>query len=322
MTLNRKESTEPSRRSFFGSSVKLVGAGAIAATLGAQTAKPPSDIDLLNYALTLENLEAAFYVQGLTKLTAGDFASSKLLVNQGSALTGKVIDYLKIIRDDETAHVNAITTVIKSLGGTPVAACSSYNFTYTTADDFIKLAVTLEETGVSAYDGAISLITSADLRTTAATIATVEARHAAYLNLLAGNIPFPAPFDTAKSQADVLAIAGPLLGKDCLVPPVVTPPVVTPPTAVTKAVANPKSATVISATVLDGSSSVSFDGKPLTYVWSVASGGKSAAILNANTVSPQVQFGEGFGYYNFLLTVTDSAGKTATDNTSIFYAGR
>ena len=68
------ENREQSRRSFFGSSVKLVGVGAVAATLGAQTAKPPSDVDLLNYALTLENLESAFYVQGLTKLAAGDLA--------------------------------------------------------------------------------------------------------------------------------------------------------------------------------------------------------------------------------------------------------
>jgi hypothetical protein len=314
-----KENREQSRRSFFGSSVKLVGVGAVAATLGAQSTKPPSDVDLLNYALTLENLEAAFYVQGLTKLTAADFAASSLLKNLGSGVTDKVVDYLKIIRDDETAHVNSITTVIKSLAGTPVAACPSYNFTYVTADDFLKLAVTLEDTGVSAYDGAIALIQSSDLRTAAAAIATVEARHASYLHVLTGTIPFPNPFDPTKTQAEIVTMVTPFLSKDCLV---TTPPVVTPPTVVTTAVANPKSATVISSTVLDGSASVSFDGKPLTYVWTVATGGKSAAILNANTVNPQVQFGEGFGYYNFTLTVTDSAGKTATDNTSIFYAGR
>ena len=314
------ENREQSRRSFFGSSVKLIGAGAVAATLGAQTANPPSDVDLLNYALTLENLEAAFYVQGLTKLTAADFAASSLLKNLGSGVTDKVVDYLKIIRDDETAHVNTIATVIKSLGGTPVAACPSYNFTYVTADDFLKLAMTLEDTGVSAYDGAIALIQSPDLQTAAATIATVEARHASYLRLLNGSIPFPAPFDATKTQAEIIVIVTPFLSKDCLA--TVPPPVVPPPTVVTKAVANPKSATVISSTVLDGSASVAGDGKPLTYLWKPASGGKTAAILNANTVNPQVQFGEGFGYYNFELTVTDSTGATAKDQTSIFYAGR
>ncbi len=319
MNPTAKENREQSRRSFFGSSVKLVGVGAVAATLGAQTTKPPSDVDLLNYALTLENLESAFYVQGLTKLTAADFAASSLLKNLGSGVTDKVVDYLKIIRDDETAHVNTIATVIKSLGGTPVAACPSYNFTYVTADDFLKLAVILEDTGVSAYDGAIALIQNPDLRTAAATIATVEARHASYLHVLNGDLPFPAPFDPTKTQAEVIALVTPFLSKDCLA---TAPPVVPPSTVVTKAVANPKSATVISSTVLDGSASVAGDGKPLTYLWKPASGGKTAAILNANTVNPQVQFGEGFGYYNFELTVTDSTGATAKDQTSVFYAGR
>ena len=137
--------------------------------------------------------------------------------------------------------------------------------------------------------------------------------------MLNGTIPFPAPFDATRTQAEVVALVTPFLSTNCLVtPPVVVPP----PTVVTKAVANPKSATVISSTVLDGSASVAFDGKPLTYVWTIAKGGKNAAILNANTVNPQVQFGEGFGYYNFTLTVTDSAGNTATDQTSILYAGR
>ena len=311
--------SEQSRRSFFASSVKLVGVGAVAATLGAQTAKPPSDIDILNYALTLENLESTFYVQGLTKLMASDFAASSLLKNLGSDITGKVMDYLKIIRDDEVAHVSTISGVIKSLGGTPVAPCPSYNFTYVTADDFLKIAVVLEDTGVSAYDGAIAAIQNPDLRTAAATIATVEGRHASYLHVLNGTIPFPTPFDPAKSQADIVALITPFLSANCLA---AVPPVVIPPTVVTKAVANPKSATVISSTVLDGSTSVSFDGKPLSYVWTVASGGKNAAIINANTANPQIQFGEGFGYYNFQLTVTDSAGKTAVDQTSIFYAGR
>jgi hypothetical protein len=319
MSLKTSESQSQSRRRFFGTSVKLVGAGAVAATLGAQSTKPPSDIDLLNYALTLENLEAALYVQGLTKFTAADFAASPLLANVGIAVSGKVFDYLKIIRDDEVAHVNAISTIIKSVGGTPVAACSSYNLTFANVDEFLKLAVTLEEAGVAAYDGAIGLVQNADLRTAAATIATVEARHAAYLALLTGAVPFPNPFDSTKTQAQVLAIVTPLLGKDCVT---TTPPVVTPPTVVTKAVAGPKNATAIGAILLDGSASVSADGKPLTYVWKVAAGGKSAAIANANTVNPQVQFGEGYGYYNFELTVTDSKAATAKDTTSVLYAGR
>ena len=55
----------------------------------------------------------------------------------------------------------------------------------------------LENTGVSAYDGAIAHIQRAALLTAGATIATVGARHASYLNLLNGDVPFPRAFDEA-----------------------------------------------------------------------------------------------------------------------------
>jgi hypothetical protein len=104
-------------------------------------------------------------------------------------------------------HVQTLIGVIQKLGGTPVGpAC--YNFGYSTVDQFVQVAQALEDTGVMAYDGAIALIQSPDLQTAGATIATVEARHAAYLRLLNGNIPFPAPFDTPKTMQEILAIAG------------------------------------------------------------------------------------------------------------------
>ena len=53
------------------------------------------------------------------------------------------------------------------------------------------MAEFLENTGVSAYDGAIAYIKAAKLQTAGATIATVEARHASYLNLINGDLPFP-----------------------------------------------------------------------------------------------------------------------------------
>jgi hypothetical protein len=59
-----------------------------------------------------------------------------------------------------------------------------------------------------AYDGALPLIESPDLQRAGATIATVEARHASYLNLLNGDDPFPAAFDEAKSMEEILDVAG------------------------------------------------------------------------------------------------------------------
>ncbi len=152
------------------------------------------DIAILNYALTLEHLEYAFYRDGLTTYGAGDFDPG-------------VYSRLLEIRDHEQAHVDALTQTIQGLGGTPVAeAC--YDFGYATPGQFLDVAQVLENTGVSAYDGAIAGIKSGDLQTTGATIATVEARHASYLNSLNGDDPFPAAFDTPLTQEEVLAAAG------------------------------------------------------------------------------------------------------------------
>ena len=87
----------------------------------------------------------------------------------------------------------------------------------------------------------------------------------------------------------------------------------------TTAVANPKNFTTISPVVqLDGTQSTSYDGKPLTYAWSESSSSPQAAIVGANTATPQVQFQGGPGVYTFILLVTDDAGKTATDPVTIY----
>ena len=96
----------------------------------------------------------------------------------------------------------------------------------------------------------------------------------------------------------------------------------TTPPVLTKAVAGPKNATVIARSILlDGSQSVSSDGKALTYLWTLAPGSPAAAILGASTATPTVQFTQGHTSYTFQLTVTDSTGKTATDTTTINYQG-
>jgi rubrerythrin len=186
-------------------SAALFGAGPLLiGSLSAQTTT--SDVTLLNYALSLENLEAAFYTQGLTQFSSADFANSTFIQNFGNVIGGDVYAYLSLIRDHEEQHVRTLQSVITSLGGTPVKPCT-YNFGYKTADQFISVAAILENTGVMAYDGALSQISSASLKTAAATIATVEARHASYLNLLNGVSPFPASFDTAATSTAILAAA-------------------------------------------------------------------------------------------------------------------
>ena len=92
--------------------------------------------------------------------------------------------------------------------------------------------------------------------------------------------------------------------------------------AKTSAVALPKNASVVTRQLqLDGTQSKSFDGKPLSYQWTIPQGNPQAGISGSATATPTVQFGMGRGTYTFLLTVTDSAGTTASDFVMVNFAG-
>jgi hypothetical protein len=160
-------------------------------------------VDVLNYALTLEHLEHAFYRDGLQEFAAADFMAAGYSTN--------VYDYFGLIRDHELAHVETITQVITDLGGEPVAE-AEYDFGYTDLAGFIGVAQVLENTGVSAYQGAAQyLIEEDELLTAALTIHGVEARHAAYLNGLQGESPFPEAVNPTLTPDEVLAAAGPFI---------------------------------------------------------------------------------------------------------------
>jgi hypothetical protein len=154
-----------------------------------------TDVDVLNYALTLEHLEAAFYqLTGEYSLGMDPF---------GNAIN----DWLALAGEQEAAHVTTLTDVIAQLGGEPVAA-ADYDFGVTDAASFLATAMTLENVGVAAYDGAGQFLQNADLLTAAGSIVAVEARHASYLNLVNGTSPFPAAVETPMTPDEVLAAAG------------------------------------------------------------------------------------------------------------------
>jgi rubrerythrin len=154
------------------------------------------DVDILNFALTLEYLEAAFYdqakgVKGLSKEVAG---------------------YVKTFGDQEQEHVDALTVTIKDLGGTPVKAPKvDFGDAFSSADKFTQLAITFEDTGVSAYNGAAPMIESKDLLATAGGIVQVEARHAAAIRFAAGEDPAPEAFDPSLSGDEVLKAVQPFI---------------------------------------------------------------------------------------------------------------
>jgi len=194
-----------SRRTLLGTGSKLAVGGAVAFAAAGSPALArlvaaqafTDDIDVLNYALTLEHLEYAFYRDGLAGYSADVFEAG-------------VYDNLLDIRDHEGAHVDALVSTIESLGGTPVEE-ATYDFGYQNAGGFLAVAAALENTGVSAYDGAAASIENVDLLNAAGSIVAVEARHASYLNLINGEDPFPAAFETPLSRDEILAIAGPFI---------------------------------------------------------------------------------------------------------------
>jgi hypothetical protein len=199
----------PHQRSQFLKGLLIAGAGiATAATLaptaGLAAGHSPtiaaSDMDILNYALTLERLEMAFY----------DMAVATVPFERP-----RVRDLAKTIQEDEHAHVAALTSAITSFGGTPVAPASGYKFgadTFKSQSAFLKLSYMLEDTGVHAYLGAAPLIKSQEILLTVADTVTVEARHAGAIRYLYGLPVTLGAFDTPLTKAQVLSVAGPLIG--------------------------------------------------------------------------------------------------------------
>lgn len=168
------------------------------------TAKPfKDDTEVLNYALTLEHLEATFYREAVAKFANADYLAAGLQTS--------VRDYIVDIAGHEKDHVDVLTSVITKLNGTP-AQEATYDFGYTDLTSFLATAAAIENLGVGAYTGAAQyLIDNDDLLTAALTIHGVEARHAAYLNILTKANPFPDAVDAPKTKDEVLAVAGPFI---------------------------------------------------------------------------------------------------------------
>jgi rubrerythrin len=172
-----------------------------------------SDVDVLNYALTLEHLEDAFYAHNLKSL--GGYYSKETIVTADMfdhlpwGTREPIYGNLTDIGEHEAAHVETLEAVIEDLGGTPVEK-AEYEFGTMQANNptaFFETAVALENTGVAAYAGAAPSISNDDLLSAALSVHSVEARHAAYLNRLNGADPFPNAFDEAKSMDEVLEVA-------------------------------------------------------------------------------------------------------------------
>lgn len=106
-----------------------------------------------------------------------------------------------------TAHVDALTEAIEQRGGTPVPE-GSYDLEFESANQMVAVAQTVENASVAAYAGVAPWIDGADVLVAAPLIHSVDARHAAVLNFLAGDSPSPDAFDQALSPAAVFDALG------------------------------------------------------------------------------------------------------------------
>jgi rubrerythrin len=153
-----------------------------------------SDVDILNFALTLEYLESKFYEEAKSRAKA----------------SGELKSLVNLLAEDEKQHVEALTATIKQLGGKPVAE-PKFDFPYSGTGGFLKLAQTFEDTGVSAYNGAAPMIKSKEVLAAAGGIVQVEARHAAAIRLQNKEEPAPEAFDPPLDEKQVLKAVEPFL---------------------------------------------------------------------------------------------------------------
>jgi Ferritin-like domain len=153
-----------------------------------------SDVDILNFALTLEYLESTFYEEAKKKVKA----------------SGELKSLISLLASDEKQHVEALEGTIKKLGGKPVAE-PTFNFEYSGTSGFLKLAETFENVGVGAYNGAAPGIKSKEVLAAAGSIVQVEARHAAAIALQNGMEPAPEAFDKALEEKEVLKDVEPFI---------------------------------------------------------------------------------------------------------------
>ena len=148
---------------------------------------PKGDVDILNYALTLEYLESAFYAEA----------------NRKGALSGEYARFAKTVGAHEDAHVGALKKTL----GSKATKKPKFDFQGTTSDQatFAKTAMVLEDTGVKAYQGQATNIKTPAVLAAAISIHPVEARHAAWIASILHGQPAPEAFNPAADMATILA---------------------------------------------------------------------------------------------------------------------
>ncbi len=176
------------RSGFIVAGTAALGALALGAPAAHAQKLPASDEDVLNYALVLEYLQAAFYSEA----------------ERSKGLKGRPAEAAKAVGAVERAHVKAFRDILgKKAVGRP-----HFDFRGVTEANkpFLKTAVAFEDLAVAAYKGQARRLRSKAVITSALGIHTVEARHAAWMRYLNGNTPAVNAFDLPLNRQEINGI--------------------------------------------------------------------------------------------------------------------
>ncbi len=210
--MKSRKTSSTSRRSLLKWGIYGLGGIAIAAMPGVLNAQPSgrgktltfnaNDIGILNFALLLEELEAAFYAA---------------VVSSGKVTNPRELEYMRYLGAQEAAHVTFLRSV---LGNQVLFATQDLSFNQSNLngllanrDTILNTAVALEDVGVHAYNGAGPSLTNPTYILAAGSIVSVEARHAAGVRALLGKPTTEPDRDRLVNDANLNASLNPFKGR-------------------------------------------------------------------------------------------------------------
>jgi rubrerythrin len=167
----------------------LLAGGALVAglpKLAASAQSPAQDAEIFAFALVLEQLQAAFYREAA----------------ETAELEPELLEFAKVVAGHEREHVAYLEDALGSAARE--APEMDFGAATTDSDAFARAAIALEDLAVAAYNGQAANLTEGALRA-AATVVSVDARHAAWIRAIVGEPPASQPVDRPLSRTEVLA---------------------------------------------------------------------------------------------------------------------
>lgn len=181
----------------------LYGLGTIAPAVSSAFIEVKGDVNILNYLLPFEYIQVSLYNRLSSEIND---KGEKL------PLGTKEKELLSLLLEEDGQHVAALKKLIEEMGGEPVKK-KGYAFAFRIFRQALNIAAVLEETSVSAYNGALSKLESTEARERVYSIVQTDARHTATVRIANGEPPSLQAFDHAVPEADSIAHLLPYTGE-------------------------------------------------------------------------------------------------------------